>query len=113
MAAAIRFYLDENIPVVIADQLRRRGIEVVTVRDLGLRGETDDNHLQHAAKMGYVLCTHDSDFIELAKQGHAHAGIVWGRPDKHGIGEWVKYLELLHSVYSAEDMVNTIEYVKK
>jgi hypothetical protein len=34
----IRFYLDENMPVEIAAQLRARGIDVVTVRDPGLLG---------------------------------------------------------------------------
>ena len=33
-----RFYLDENVQVVIAEQLRKRGIEAVTVRDLGTLG---------------------------------------------------------------------------
>ncbi|HSN75669.1 MAG TPA: hypothetical protein VL334_11380 [Anaerolineae bacterium] len=36
MAAKIRFYLDENIPVAVSTQLKRRGIEAVTVRNLEL-----------------------------------------------------------------------------
>ncbi len=48
MAAAIRLYLDENVPVVIAPQLRRKGIDVVTVRDLGRLGDSDENHLARA-----------------------------------------------------------------
>ncbi|MCL4246906.1 MAG: DUF5615 family PIN-like protein [Anaerolineae bacterium] len=47
--AALRFYLDENLQVVIAEQLRQRGIDVVTVRDLNLLGDEDTNHLQHAS----------------------------------------------------------------
>lgn len=39
MATKVRFFLDENMPVVIAKQLKRRGIEAVTVRDLGLLGD--------------------------------------------------------------------------
>lgn len=39
MATKVRFFLDENMPVVIAEQLKRRGIEAVTVRDLGLLGD--------------------------------------------------------------------------
>ena len=54
MAAAIRFYLDENMPVDVAEQLRRRGIDAVTVRDLGLLGESDINHLHHAIAEGRV-----------------------------------------------------------
>ncbi len=104
MAAAIRLYLDENVPVVIAPQLRRKGIEVVTVRDLGRLGDSDENHLARATAMGYVLCTCDSDYLRLAASGVEHAGIVFGRQTRHTIGDWVRGLELLCRVYSAEDM---------
>ena len=30
----VRFYLDENVQVAIAEQLKRRGIDAITVRDL-------------------------------------------------------------------------------
>jgi predicted nuclease of predicted toxin-antitoxin system len=75
--AALRFYLDENVQTVIADQLRLRGIETVIVRDLGALGEDDEHHLSRAAAMGYVLCTHDTDYCALATQGFQHAGIIW------------------------------------
>ncbi len=45
MAARLRFYLNENVPVEVAKQLRSRGIDVVTVRDLGLLGTTDTVHM--------------------------------------------------------------------
>lgn len=86
MAARIRFYLDENVQTFIAEQLKRRGIEVVTVRELGLLGDEDINHLERAAQMGYVLCTHDSDYVDLAADGREHAGIVFGQQHKHTIG---------------------------
>lgn len=51
LAAKVRFYLDENVQVAIAEQLQRRQIEVVTVRDLKLLGEADQNHLALATSM--------------------------------------------------------------
>lgn len=111
MATAVRFYLDENMPVAVADQLRRRGIEVVTARDAGTLGETDEHHLRRATEMGCILCTHDADFVALATEGMSHAGIVFGQQDQHSIGEWVKGLELLHAVFSAEEMLNNVEYL--
>ena len=56
MAAKIRYYLDENVPVAVAAQLHNRGIDAVTVRDLRLFGDSDSNHLQRAADMQRVLC---------------------------------------------------------
>lgn len=107
----IRFYLDENVPIAVAAQLRLRGIDVVTVRDLGLLGESDLNHLQRASAEERVLCTHDSDYLAMAFAGTAHAGIIFGQQDAHGIGDWVRFLELIHGVSSAEEMHNRLEYI--
>jgi hypothetical protein len=109
--AELRFYLDENLPVVVARQLQQRGIVAVTVRDLGLLGDADENHLARAAGMEYVLCTFDTDFVHLATGGAVHAGIIVGQPGQHGIGEWVLGLTLYHAVYSAEEMQNRLEFL--
>lgn len=111
MAGRIRFYLDENVPVAVATQLQRRGFHTVTVRDLGLLGDSDFNHLVRAARLGYVFCTNDADFIALATSGLEHAGIVFGQQHKHGVGEWVHFLELLASIFEPEEMSNRVEYV--
>lgn len=111
MATRIRFYLDENIPIAVSTQLKRRGIEAVTVRDLDLLGDSDLNHLERAASMGYVLCTHDADYVEMAGQGLTHAGVVFGQQHKHGIGDWVRYLELLAAFYQPEEMKDRVEYL--
>ena len=85
MATKVRFYLDENVQLAIAEQLRRRQIEAVTVRDLNLLGENDENHLARATAMGYVLCTHDPDYVELAQREIQHAGIILGQQQRHDI----------------------------
>ena len=109
--AELRFYLDENIEVSVADQLRLRGIEVITVRDLKKRGDSDANHLKRATEMNYILCTYDKDFLRLANQGVQHMGIVLGQRSKHSVGDWVKTLELLHGVYGPDEMVNRVEFL--
>lgn len=111
MAGEIRFYLDENMPVVISTQLIRRGIDVVTVRDLGLLGDSDISHLDRATKMGRVLCTHDTDYVDLAGQEVHHAGIILGQQHRHTIGDWVRFLTLVFAVYEPGEMVDRIEYV--
>ncbi len=107
----IRFYLDENMPIEIAAQLKNRGIDVVTVRDLGLLGDDDRNHLRRATELGCVLCTQDSDFIQLASAGVEHGGIVFGQQATHQIGTWVNYLDLMYSAYTPDDMENKVEYL--
>ena len=50
----VRFYLDENVPIAVAEQLFRRGIDAVTVRDLGLLGQSDIDHMALANSTGRV-----------------------------------------------------------
>ena len=109
--ASLRFYLDENVPVQVARQLKSKGIDVVTVRDLDLLGEDDINHLENSTQQGRVLCTYDSDFLNLSASGFQHAGIVFAQQNTHYIGSWVNWLTLMHAVYTSEEMMNRIEFV--
>lgn len=111
MATPLRFYLDENVPIAVARQLQSRGIDVVTVRDLGLLGATDEAHLANATKLGRVLCTYDIDYLQLVATGVEHAGIVFGQQDIHYVGDWVNWLTLMHAVYHQLEMVNRVEYL--
>jgi hypothetical protein len=109
--ASLRFYLDENVPVEVARQLKSRGIDAITVQDLDMLGEDDETHLQTATELGRVLCTHDADFLHLVSSGIQHSGLVFGQQDIHYIGEWVNWLTLMHAVYTTEEMINRIEYL--
>ncbi|GAB1420699.1 hypothetical protein MASR2M15_08110 [Anaerolineales bacterium] len=73
MVAVIRLYLDENLSPKIAVQLRRRGVDIVTVHELGLTGDTDENHLQLSTKLERSLVTADTDFLIMAAEGVQHA----------------------------------------
>lgn len=110
---SIRFYLNELMPVAIAEQLNHRGIDAITVKDLGLQGKSDGYHLQLANEMQRVLCTMDDDYIQLFIDGKEHWGIVFAsRKDRRSIGTWVKFLEWVHNTYAADEMRNHIEYLK-
>ena len=111
MAAGIRLYLDENLSPRIAEQLRRRGVDIVTVHDLGVAGDTDESHLERATGLNRVLVTADTDFLVLAASGREHSGIVFGVQESHRIGDWVNALDLLRVVYESEDMRNHVEYI--
>jgi len=107
----ISLYIDENLTPEIANQLRLRGIDAVSVRDLGLLGDSDDNHLATATAKSRVLVTSDTDFLVLESQGIEHAGIIFGVQEDHSLGDWVKGLELICFVYEAEDMKNRVEFM--
>jgi hypothetical protein len=103
--------LDENLTPKIAVQLRRRGIDVVSVHELGLSGDSDENHLQRATNMGRVLVTADTDFLVMASDGITHAGIIFGIQTALSLGDWVNALELVVAVYSSQEMLNHVEYL--
>lgn len=111
MAVAISLYLDENLAPVIANQLRRRGIDAVSVRDLQLLGDIDINHLHRATEMQRDLVTSDADFLNLAAEGIGHCGIVYARQRKLSVGDWVESLELFCHAYTMDDMINRVEYL--
>jgi hypothetical protein len=108
---AIRLYFDESVQVAVAEQMRGRGIDAITVRDLGLLGDTDINHLKRASEMGRVLCTYDVDFLQLHAEGHTHAGIVFGFHNRTTYGDWVRGLDLICGAMTADEMKNHIEYL--
>ena len=66
MEAAIHLYLDENLSPKITNQLKLRGIDAVSARDLGTLGDSDESHLARATRMGRVLVTSDVDFLRFA-----------------------------------------------
>lgn len=111
MAASIRLYLDECLTPAIATQLRRREIDVLSIHEIGLTGDSDANHLARATAMGRVLVTADVDFLVMAAKGAHHAGIAFGSQVDLSLGDWVRALELLCAVYQAEDMVDHVEYL--
>jgi hypothetical protein len=111
LAAAISLYLDENVSPKIATQLQRRGIDAITARDLGVLGDTDENHLARATSLGRSLVTCDTDYLILAASGIDHAGIIFGVQAELTIGDWVRDLELICSVYTADDMLKHVEYL--
>ncbi len=111
MDNAIRLYFDESVQIAIAQQVRQRGIDVVTARELDALGDSDINHLIRAHEMGRVICTHDYDFVRLAAEGHEHAGIIVAPYANTSIGDWVRGLEHLHSTRNTDNMRNHIEYL--
>lgn len=109
--SGLRFYLDENVPTEIARQLRLSGIDALSVRDLGLLGSADPDHLKRAMEMGRVLCTHDQDFLRLAAEGTEHAGIAFSPQDRVSIGGWVRALRTLHTEYQSGQVQNQVIFL--
>ena len=73
----LRFVIDEDMPRSTAKILRTKGYEALDVRDLGLRGKSDDEIFKFAQKEKAVILTGDLGFGNLLHFPiGSHVGIV-------------------------------------
>lgn len=62
----MKFKIDENLPVELADLLRAAGYDATTVHEQGLRGVPDESVLRMCLQEGRILITLDLDFANIA-----------------------------------------------
>ena len=58
----------------VAEQLSRRGIDVITAQQTHPPGEDDEALLIYATSVGRVMCTYDKHFIDIAQVRHPARG---------------------------------------
>ena len=61
----MKFKIDENLPVEVAELLRQVGYDAMTVLDQHLGGETDDNIGTICQQEGRIIMTLDLDFADI------------------------------------------------
>lgn len=111
MPRTIRYHLDEHIDFAVAQGLRRRGIDVTTTADAGLRGANDPDHLAFAVADRRVIVSNDPDFLRLHDQGVEHPGIAYCHQQSRSIGEMMRALELIWEILEPEEMRNRVEFL--
>ena len=84
MAGEVKFYMDEHVPPAATHGLRLRGIDVLTTKEAGMLGASDEAQLHLAAGQGRVLFSQDEDFLALHQQGVSHPHSP-GHPDSAGL----------------------------
>jgi predicted nuclease of predicted toxin-antitoxin system len=77
----VRFYLDEDLSIRVAEIARRSGVDVSTTQEHGRNGAPDEDQLVHATELGRCIVTRNRrDFMRLARiyatEGRDHAGIL-------------------------------------
>lgn len=119
----MKLLLDEHYSLVIAEQLRARGLDVVAVTEhVNLRGVGDEELLSWATTQRRVLLTNNiTHFIALAREwsvaGRSHYGLVFSIDSKmprskRAIGLFVRRLtELMSSEQSADALVDQIRWL--
>jgi predicted nuclease of predicted toxin-antitoxin system len=111
MPRTIRFHLDEHCPTVLAEGLRRRGIDVTTTPEAGSRGAEDPEHVAFALSQGRVIFTQDEDFLTIHAAGIPHPGIAYCHQGTRSLGEIIRGLVLIWEVYDPEEIANRVEFL--
>jgi hypothetical protein len=105
--------MDVHIHAAVTQQLRRRGVDVLTAQDDGSAALSDEDLLLRSTAVTRVLFTHDIRFKVLAedwqRQGKRFGGLVWGHPMRLTIGQMVVDLEVIAKATEAADWENVVE----
>jgi predicted nuclease of predicted toxin-antitoxin system len=108
---SLRFLLDEDLSYRVAEGLRQRGVDAISVHEVGRASQRtpDIEQLEYAATDGRVLVTYNrADYQTLDAQwrieGRVHTGILWCTErsiSRRAIGELVRALEDMARQYEA------------
>jgi hypothetical protein len=109
----VSFYFDVHVPQAIAEQLIRRGVEVLTAYHDGSTELSDELLLTRSTALGHVMVTFDVRFKAMAEEwqrvGHEFGGLIYAHPLHTSIGQLVEDLELIAKADTANDWTNLIE----
>jgi len=111
----VRFYMDVHVPEPLNEQLRRRGVDVLTAIENGAREWTDEELLERSRELGRVIFTQDYGFRALAEQwqrdGREFAGLLFGRQQGVTIGQFLADLQLIAQASQLDEWLNAIEFL--
>lgn len=110
----LSLYVDECVDARVVAGLRRRGVDIVTVADRALLGESDELHPSIATELRRIVVTADQDFLRLAQStlegGGEFSGLIFVLPATP-VGDAVRGILLVATVMQPEEMKNWMEWV--
>lgn len=113
----IRLYIDEDaMSPALVQGLRARGVDVTTVFEEGMTGQSDAVQLEYATVQGHVIYTFNvGHFCQLHAEnlaaGKTHAGIIVVYRQRYSVGEQMRRLLKLIETQSAEEMKNRLHFL--
>ncbi|HET8626904.1 MAG TPA: DUF5615 family PIN-like protein [Thermomicrobiales bacterium] len=114
VGVGVAIFTDEDVDGRLAGELRRRGYDAVSCRELGRSnlGVPDDDQLAAATEQGRALLTFNArDYIRLDREwkaaGRAHAGIIVS-VQIQDLGELLRRVELHLRRYSPHEQADRL-----
>ena len=106
-------YFDVHVPAAITDQLRRRGVDILTAQEDDTTKMDDSDLLARSTTLGRVLFTQDIRFKALAedwqREGKPFTGLLFGHQLHGSIGQYVRDLELIAQATDTKDWIGKVE----
>ncbi len=103
----VALYMDVHVPGPITQQLRQRGVDVLTAQEDRRDIVSDEQLLERAMELGRLIFTQDVLFRVLAEQWQRHersfAGLLFGSQLGGTIGQYVEDLELIGKASSPDE----------
>jgi predicted nuclease of predicted toxin-antitoxin system len=110
----VELYLDEDVDVLVAELLKKRGYSVMTARDADRLGYEDPEQLAYAIGKQRALFTHNRvDFEQLGlayfERAEDHFGIILAA--RRSPYELVNRLLHLLNEVTADELKNQVRYL--
>ncbi len=110
----MRFKMDENLPVELADMFREAGHDAVTALDQDLMGSRDSDLASLCKREGRVIVTFDTDFADIRTYPPgAYPGLVVFRLNSQARGRVLEIGTRLLKVLSGADISGQLRIVEE
>ena len=111
----VRLYFDVHVPLTVAEQLTKRGVNILTAQADRSATLPDHELLMRARHLGRAIVTSDICFRALAEswqEGQQNfAGLVFAHPLHVTIGKMVIDLELIARVLAPEEIQDQVIFL--
>ena len=112
---SVAVYMDVHVPWAITQQLRRRGVEVLTSDEDDSTELEDADLLERCHELGRLIFTQDIRFKALAESwqhdGRPFSGLLFGHQLGGTIGQYVRDLQLIANATDPTDWINVVEHL--
>ena len=107
--------MDVHVPGPITQQLRRRGVDVLTAQEDVHDAVPDEEVLARATAVGRIVFTQDVLFYVMAedwqRQAREFAGLLFGPQLGGTIGQYVEDLELIAKASEPDEWRNMVQFL--
>lgn len=110
----MKFKVDENLPVEIADLLRQGGYDTATTLEQHLGGASDPNIASVCQEEGRILITLDTDFADIRAYPPAQfPGLIVLRLHRQDKRHIIEVIDRLIPVLSSEPLEHLLWIVEE